>query len=418
MDKTDPFNYIQGHPERSRMGDIPDTFNAGATLGPVNETNMAKIWNKHRQSNTPLNRKVFVGLSGGVDSSVSAALLKRATPNNFSKIFGRPTPKGFRGYDVTGVFIKVWSPPFLECSWKDDRLDAMRVCAKLGIPFRTLDLEKEYKWKVVDYMIAEYKAGRTPNPDVMCNKYIKFGAFFDWAEKEGADYVATGHYARVSSDETREARNPKHEIRNKTENLNFKSYNLLAGSDQQKDQSYFLWTLTQRQLVKTLFPVGGMDKPEVRRFAKKFGLITADKKDSQGLCFLGKIDMKDFLARYLPKKCGKVLNEKSEVIGEHDGAHFFTLGERRGFNVIQKTPNDKAYYIVARDVKKNTITVAHRPILRKVGEVRREVLIKEVNWINAPPPPPPRGGGGGGGLVPSRSRSLPRATLAMPYYPR
>src|SRR3990167_4048684 len=197
-------------------------------------------------------KTVYIGLSGGVDSSVSAALLKK------------------QGYDVTGVFIKVWQPNWITCTWKEDRLDAMRVCAKLEIPFLTLDLEKEYKRDVVDYMIREYKAGRTPNPDVMCNRYIKFGAFFNWARKYGADYIATGHYAQVFKKVT--------------------GYRLQVSRDFEKDQTYFLWTLTQRELSQTLFPVGRITKPEVRKLAKKFGLPTADKKDSQGLCFIGKVD--------------------------------------------------------------------------------------------------------------------------------
>jgi tRNA-specific 2-thiouridylase len=179
-------------------------------------------------------KKVFVGLSGGVDSSVSAALLKNA------------------GYDVTGVFIKVWQPDLGECTSKQDRLDAMRVCAKLDIPFYTLNLEKEYKKEIVDYMIAEYKSGRTPNPDVMCNKYIKFGGFFNWAMEEGADFVATGHYAQVKN--------------------NKGIFKLLAGKDDNKDQSYFLWTLTQKELSKTLFPIGHLLKPEVRKLAEKYKL--------------------------------------------------------------------------------------------------------------------------------------------------
>src|SRR3989338_5826487 len=189
--------------------------------------------------------KIFVGLSGGVDSSVSAALLKR------------------EGYAVTGVFIKVWTPPLLECTWKEDRLDAMRVCAKLQIPFITLNLEKEYKKEVVDYMIAEYKAGKTPNPDVMCNRYVKFGGFYKWAMGQGGDDVATGHYARLCHTN----------IQMDTNSTN--NYELLAGRDKEKDQSYFWWTLKQEQLDHTLFPVGDLKKPEVRKLAKKFNLPTA-----------------------------------------------------------------------------------------------------------------------------------------------
>src|SRR3989338_10744382 len=221
-----------------------------------------KVNNKINKAKKKL--KVFVAMSGGVDSSLSAALIKEAKPNNFQKLFGRPTPKGFRGYDVTGVFIKVWQPDFVECVWKEDRLDALRVCARLGIKFLTLDLEKEYKREVVDYMISEYKAGRTPNPDVNCNKYVKFGAFFDFAMKNGADYAATGHYAQL-----------RQKIKNQKSKI--KIYELAVARDKNKDQSYFLWNLTQEHLERTLFPIGNMQKTEVRKMARKFNLPVFDK---------------------------------------------------------------------------------------------------------------------------------------------
>lgn len=287
-------------------------------------------------------KRVFVGMSGGVDSSVSASLLKK------------------EGYDVTGVFIKVWQPDWINCTWKEDRLDAMRVAARLEIPFITLDLEKEYKKDVVDYMISEYKVGRTPNPDVMCNRSVKFGAFFPWAMKQGADMIATGHYARIQKND---------------EGL----YELLAGKDGNKDQSYFLWTLTQDQLSKTLFPVGNIEKPEVRKLAEKFGLPNADKKDSQGLCFIGKIDIKEFLSHYIESKKGSVLNEKGEIIGEHDGSFFYTIGERHGFIISKKTPNDAPYYVISKDIEKNTITVSSK----KDGllpNAKRSVRLDQVNW--------------------------------------
>jgi tRNA-specific 2-thiouridylase len=271
-------------------------------------------------SQSELKKKVFVGMSGGVDSSVSAALLHEA------------------GFDVTGVFIKVWSPEFLPCDWKAERRDAMRVAAHLGIPFETLDLEAEYKREVADYMIEEYRRGRTPNPDVMCNRSIKFGGFLKYAIEHGADFVATGHYAQV-----------------REENGTFK---LVEGKDKNKDQSYFLWTLTQAELSRIAFPVGDLEKPEVRALAQKFGLPTAAKKDSQGVCFLGPLDMHDFLAHYIEPKKGDVLNERGEVIGFHDGAFFLTRGERRGFTVTKKTPNDPPLYIVAKDIEHNTITVS------------------------------------------------------------
>ena len=288
-------------------------------------------------------QKVFVGMSGGVDSSVSAALLKKA------------------GYDVTGVFIKVWQPDWINCTWKEDRLDAMRVAAKLDIPFITLDLEKAYKEEVVDYMIAEYKLGRTPNPDVMCNRYVKFGGFFSWAMKQGAGFVATGHYARIQKDDKG-------------------SYELLAGDDDNKDQSYFLWTLTQEQLSKTIFPVGNIEKPEVRKLAKKFDLPNALKKDSQGLCFIGKIDVKEFLSHYLESKKGSVLNEQGEVIGEHDGAFFYTIGERHGFTITKKSPNDEPQYVISKDVEKNIITVSNKSKEGILPQARTKVKLREVNW--------------------------------------
>ncbi|MDO8572535.1 MAG: tRNA 2-thiouridine(34) synthase MnmA [bacterium] len=317
---------------------------------------------------------VFVGLSGGVDSSVSAALLKK------------------EGYDVTGVFIKVWQPDFLPCTWKEDRFDAMRVAAHLDIPFITLDLEKEYKKEVVDYMIAEYKKGRTPNPDVMCNQYVKFGAFFKKAIAAGADFVATGHYARVARGDRRFLQTK----RRPTQKKSTVGYTLLAGVDTEKDQSYFLWTLTQKELSKTLFPVGGYEKPEVRKLAKKFGLPTAEKKDSQGLCFMGKLDMKDFLKHFIKEKVGDVLDVKGVIIGEHKGAVFFTLGERHGFTITQKGTHDVPYYVVEKDIIKNTITVSHGPIsgvdvshepfeIAGGGE-RKRVNISHINWIRGVSP--------------------------------
>jgi len=319
-------------------------------------------------------------MSGGVDSSVSAALLVEA------------------GYDVTGVFIKVWQPEKdffgsadgsgitsdFKCTWREDRLDAMRVAAKLGIPFIILDLEDEYKRYVVDYMIAEYRAGRTPNPDVMCNKYVKFGGFFDWAMRpeQGADYVATGHYARVVKVKKAEKTGGE----NKQGNVAAVAYDFLAGDDPNKDQSYFLWTLTQKQLAKTLFPVGEIEKPKVRELARRFGLPTADKKDSQGLCFIGKINVKEFLAHYIQPKAGDVLEESGTKIGQHDGAFFFTIGERHGFIVsnAHKTSHDKPYYVIAKDVEKNTITVSQKNVSPETAV--RIIHLTEVNWIRGDAP--------------------------------
>lgn len=296
------------------------------------------------KSNT---KKVYVGLSGGVDSSVSALLLKKA------------------GYDVTGVFIKVWQPDWINCTWKEDRIDAMRICAALNIPFITLDLEKEYKKDVVDYMINEYKAGRTPNPDVMCNKYVKFGAFFDYAMNAGADYVATGHYAQVKKIGD--------------------TFALLKGKDDNKDQSYFLWTLNQKQLSHTLFPIGHLEKPKVRKIAETYNLITADKKDSQGLCFIGKIDMKDFLKEYISEKKGDVINENGEIVGTHDGAVFYTIGERHGFSITKKGINEKPYYVISKDIDKNILIVSHDSPKHNLQNEVKEIDISSCNWTRLTP---------------------------------
>lgn len=286
-------------------------------------------------------------MSGGVDSSVTAALLKE------------------QGYDVTGVFMKVWYPDFIECNWADERRDAMRVCALLNVPFLTFDFEKEYKKGVVDYMINEYQSGRTPNPDVMCNKEIKFGAFFKKAQEEGADFIATGHYARL-----------RREFPNRKQNTQ-----LCIAEDKNKDQTYFLWTLTQDILSKTLFPIGEYTKPDVRVLAKKYGLPTADKKDSQGLCFIGKLDMKEFLKNYIPSKEGDVLNLDGEVIGNHDGEVFYTLGQRHGFTITKQVPNETPHYIVSKDKDKNTLTVSDTPH-KNVGKgLQKEISIEHTNWV-------------------------------------
>ena len=272
------------------------------------------------------NKKVFVGMSGGVDSSVSALLLKK------------------KGYDVTGVFIKVWQPDFIECTWKEDRQDAMRVCSELEIPFITLDLEKEYKEGVIDYMISEYKAGRTPNPDVFCNKEVKFGAFLSWAMKNGADFVATGHYAQNKN------------------NL------LVKAKDLSKDQSYFLWTLKKDQLKNILFPVGHLLKSEIREIALKNNLATAKKKDSQGLCFIGKIDVKDFLKEFIKTKNGKIIDsETKKNIGTHDGVFFYTIGEKLNGN-----------YISDKDLDKNIIYTSNVKMVK--GENQGEIVLGQINF--------------------------------------
>ena len=267
--------------------------------------------------------KVCVGVSGGVDSSVSLALLRD------------------QGYDVIGVFIRTWQPNWMSCNWQSERRDAIRVCAHLDVPFLELDLEYEYKKGVADYILREYKAGRTPNPDVMCNHEIKFGGFLKWALNNGFDFIATGHYVRLNNRETN-------------------MVSLCRGYDTNKDQSYFLWTLKQHQLRHILFPVGNMFKDEVRKCAKKYGLPTANKKDSQGLCFLGDINMKDFLSHYVDKEPGEVLNTDGVVIGSHKGSLFYTIGERHGFSIYAKDKgtHDKPYYVVAKDKDNNTITVS------------------------------------------------------------
>lgn len=316
------------------------------------------------------NKKVFVGLSGGVDSSVTAALLKEA------------------GFQVVGVFIKAWHPKDLPlaqgCTWREERRSAMRVAITLGIPFKTLNLEKEYKKNVVDYMIKEYKKGKTPNPDVMCNKEIKFGSFLDWALKEGADFVATGHYARK-----REIINSKFETLNKSKNQKSKiktEYELLEGEDKNKDQSYFLWTLTQKQLKHILFPVGGMQKDKVRKLAKKYNLSTAEKKDSQGVCFLGQVDMKEFLSEYIKTKIGDVLDVEGNVIGHHRGSKLFTVGERHGFTITKKGIRDRPMYVISKNMKKNTIIVSSKEIMLSQNLFVKKVFISNVNWVSGKVP--------------------------------
>ncbi len=274
--------------------------------------------------------RVFVGMSGGVDSSVSAALLKQA------------------GYNVTGVFIKVWEPAGYKCTWREDRREAMRVAAVLDIPLVTIDLSKEYEREVVKNMIREYKAGRTPNPDIECNRSVKFGAFYNWAIKNGADFVATGHYARVDE-----------------------KNNLLMGRDKNKDQSYFLWTLKLEQLEHCLFPIGNYKKSFVRKLAKKFKLPNFAKKDSQGLCFIGKLDLKKFLQKYIKIKKGKVIkiiDGREKIIGEHDGACFYTIGEHHHG------------YIVQKDLKRNILTVSEKPPVLE----NKVINLVDTNWLARP----------------------------------
>lgn len=293
------------------------------------------------KNNSTSSKKVFVGLSGGVDSAVSAALLKE------------------QGHDVTGVFIKAWQPDWLPCSWREERRDAMKVALALDIPFLFLDLEKEYKQAVVDKMLAEYKANRTPNPDVLCNREIKFGSFWEKAKELGADFIATGHYAEIRDGK------------------------LLEGKDQVKDQSYFLWTLTEEDLSHTIFPVGHLEKEKVRELAKKFHLPVAEKKDSQGICFMGEVTMEEFLAHYIEAKPGRVFNTEGEVIGKHSGLIYYTIGERHGFEITKKSPSSGPFYVIDKDVKTNTILVSdNREEILEYSPTK--IQLKSVNWINEP----------------------------------
>ena len=326
-------------------------------------------------------KRVVVGLSGGVDSSVTAHLLKE------------------QGYEVIGLFMKNWHDDSVtisnECPWLEDSNDAMIVAEKLGIPFQVVDLSEQYKERIVDYMFAEYEKGRTPNPDVLCNREIKFDVFMDIALKLGADYVATGHYCRKAE-----------------EIIDDKPvYKLLAGKDNNKDQSYFLCQLSQQQLAKALFPIGELTKPEVREIAKEADLITAEKKDSQGLCFIGKVRLPEFLQQKLQPKKGDIVtipsdfsdyikelpsfaNKEEElkhlatkftynktdgkVVGTHQGAHYFTKGQRKGLNV---GGTKEALYVIETDVEENVIYTGegkqHPGLYRNVLFVANE----EIHWI-------------------------------------
>jgi tRNA-specific 2-thiouridylase len=292
-----------------------------------------------------MSKTVFVGLSGGVDSAVSAALLKE------------------RGFNVVGAFIKIWRPEFIECTWKEDRLDAMRVAAALGIPFKEIDLSDEYKKEVVDPMIENYRNGITPNPDVLCNRHIKFGAFAKWAFAEGADMVATGHYARI------ENHGSKHQ--------------LLRGVDTSKDQSYFLYRLDTHDLARTLFPIGNIEKKQVRALAQKYELPVAEKADSQGLCIIGDISMRDALARFIPVEEGKVLDGEGEVIGTHEGAALYTVGQRHGF-IVAGERGQVPHYVTHIDVATNTITVS----AERNAAARLEISLRDMHWVNTAPAMP------------------------------
>jgi tRNA-specific 2-thiouridylase len=274
----------------------------------------------------PSNKKqmVFVALSGGVDSAVATALLVE------------------QGYDITGVFMKNWSGDEYgiqtDCPWKKDQEDAEAVCKKLNIPFMSYNFEKEYKQKVVEYFFSEYKSGRTPNPDVMCNKEIKFGIFLKKAIEMGANMIATGHYARVK------------------QNKNSKGYELLKGVDSNKDQSYFLCDLTQEQLKYSIFPIGEYTKPQIRILAEKYGLSVADKPDSQGICFVGEINVAKFLRSNIKIHQGNILDiDSKQIVGLHDGIEFYTIGQREGLHIGgAKEP----YFVVRKNKEENIIYVA------------------------------------------------------------
>jgi tRNA-specific 2-thiouridylase len=286
-----------------------------------------------------MSKKVYVGMSGGVDSSVTASLLKE------------------QGYDVVGVYMKNWSQdlPGFQCPWKEDYQDAKRVAVQLGIDFKMYDFEKEYRQKVVDYMIDEYKAGRTPNPDIMCNQEVKFKLFLNTALEDGADMIATGHYARI------------------------KDGQLLTGVDSNKDQSYFLYRVTQDALEHSLMPIGEYKKPAVRELAKKLGLATAEKKDSQGICFVGKVGIRDFLEQFVTTEPGDIIEQNGVKIGQHDGALFYTIGQRHGLDVGGGLP----YYVVGKDMAKNEVYVTTD--LQDERLWRKALQLTDLHWINGEP---------------------------------
>ncbi len=287
-----------------------------------------------------MTKTVFVGMSGGVDSSVSAGLLKK------------------QGYSVVGVHLRCFN---LDGCADRDLEDARRAAEVLDIPFYVFDFEDAYKKRVMEYMIDGYKKGITPNPDVMCNKEIKFGLFLEKALEMGADFVATGHYVKIKRG---------------------KEQKLFIAADKNKDQSYFLWTLTQKQLKHCLFPLGDIKKPDVRKLAKKFRLLNADKKDSQGICFLGKVGLEDFLKKYIKSKKGNIVDLDGNILGKHDGVFYYTIGQRHGLHLDKaaKSPESAPYYVADKILKTNTLVVAqgeNNPAL-----FRKEVKLVNLNFIN------------------------------------
>ncbi len=302
------------------------------------------------KKNANRKKKILVGMSGGVDSSVSAALLVE------------------QGYEVTGGFIKNWSDTkdlwTGECEWRGERRDALRVAAKLGIPLLTFDFEKEYRDRVLDRMFREYESGITPNPDVLCNEEIKFGLFFDAAMKLGFDGIATGHYARLRHDKDETA-------------------HLLKAIDSDKDQSYFLHRVSQASLSKTIFPIGDLPKADVRKFAERAELPVANKPDSQGICFVGKVDFHDFLRKKIKPQPGDIVTPEGEVIGAHDGLDAYTIGQRHGLRVSKE---GKTWYVAGKDRAQNRLIVVsdrEHPLL-----YRDMISLRDRHWIAGAPSDP------------------------------
>jgi tRNA-uridine 2-sulfurtransferase len=292
--------------------------------------------------------KVWVAMSGGVDSAVAALLLKK------------------QGYDVTGVYMKNWSDPLAdECPWQEDIKDFHAVCKKIGIPARLEIFEKQYRARVVQYLINGYKKGITPNPDMLCNREIKFKLFLTKAISAGADYIATGHYV----------------IKKKHHG----EFSLWQARDNNKDQSYFLALLNQRQIYHSLFPIGQYTKPQVRAIAKKAGLPVYNKKDSQGICFIGKVKFKDFIRDFIPRKPGPIKTTKGEMIGTHDGLAFYTIGQRHGLGVGGGTP----YFVVSKDKKTNSLIVSKGS--RGASLFSKKLTATNFSWIANKPPHLPLG---------------------------